>query len=65
MFILTVSLNTGPYELFSTHTPRSKSLPGYANSNDTWSWDDDEKWQEHVKNTLLKDQLDAIANAAK
>jgi len=55
----------GPYELFSTHTPRSKSLPGYANSNDTWSWDDDEKWQEHVKNTLLKDQLDAIANAAK
>ena len=27
-----------PYELFSTKTPRSLPLAGYANSGDTWDW---------------------------
>ena len=28
-----------PYERFSTKEPKSPALPGYANSNEVWTWD--------------------------
>ena len=56
----------GPYERFTTSEPPKieRFLPGYANSNERWTWDMDDKWQEYVKTHILADKLPKQIGAA-
>lgn len=50
---------TDPYERFTCREPPSAFLSGYPNSDKRWDWSMDDAWQEEVKQTLLKAELDA------
>jgi lipopolysaccharide biosynthesis glycosyltransferase len=52
----------GPYERFSAVTPKAAIQPGYPNSDaGYWEWSDNDAWQAHVRNVILKDELAALA----
>jgi lipopolysaccharide biosynthesis glycosyltransferase len=52
-----------PYERFSALTPKAPILPGYPNSDaGYWEWTNEDEWQQHVRDVILKDELLAAVN---